>query len=68
MKLIRSTTPSAEVDASGAAVTARHCWKVLVVDDEADIRTLTRLNLKGFVFDQRELRIWSTMRSSTGYQ
>jgi response regulator RpfG family c-di-GMP phosphodiesterase len=56
MKLIRSTTPSAEVDASGAAVTARHCWKVLVVDDEADIRTLTRLNLKGFVFDQRELQ------------
>lgn len=55
MKLIRST-PGAEIPAHGnEPATARHSWKVLVVDDEADIRTLTRLNLKGFTFDGREL-------------
>jgi CheY-like chemotaxis protein len=32
-------------------------WKLLVVDDEPDIRQLTRLNLKGFTFADRELEI-----------
>ena len=55
MKLIRST-PGSEIPAHGGEAAApRHFWKVLVVDDEADIRTLTRLNLKGFTFDGREL-------------
>jgi response regulator RpfG family c-di-GMP phosphodiesterase len=54
MKLIRSKSPAetAPVDEPAAS---RHSWKVLVVDDEKDIRTLTRLNLKGFSFDRREL-------------
>ncbi len=57
MKLIRSGAKSeARAGSTGAEMSGpRHCWKVLVVDDEADIRTLTRLNLKGFTFDQREL-------------
>jgi len=32
-------------------------WKLLVVDDEPDIRQLTRLNLKGFSFADRGLDI-----------
>lgn len=54
MKLIRSKAAESERSVTDV-VGPRHSWKVLVVDDEADIRTLTRLNLKGFVFDDREL-------------
>lgn len=56
MKLIRSK-PTAEGVIPGEIAGPRYSWKVLVVDDEADIRTLTRLNLKGFGFDGRELQI-----------
>lgn len=56
MKLIRSQQANAAPGADAEAVDARHFWKVLVVDDEVDIRTLTRLNLKGFSFDERELQ------------
>ena len=35
----------------------RHTWKLLVVDDEPDVRELTRLNLKGFRFADRDLEI-----------
>ena len=54
MKLIRSKTND-EAPPPREACAARHSWKILVVDDEADIRTLTRLNLKGFSFDGREI-------------
>jgi len=54
MKLIRSGAKN-ETNAGGEATAGRHSWKVLVVDDEVDIRTLTKLSLKGFAFDQREL-------------
>jgi len=33
----------------------RYSWKVLVVDDEEDVRTLTKLNLKDFVFDGKAI-------------
>jgi response regulator RpfG family c-di-GMP phosphodiesterase len=43
----------------GSAVAAqgesRHAWKILVVDDEPDIRALTRLSLSDFKFDGRGL-------------
>lgn len=55
MKLIRSKQTSDSKPGEDAAG-SRHCWKILVVDDEADIRTLTKLSLKGFAFDQRELQ------------
>jgi len=32
-------------------------WKVLVVDDEPDVRRLTALNLRGFEFSGRELEL-----------
>ena len=53
MKLIRSKPQDETLVRDGGS--ARHAWKVLVVDDEADIRALTRLNLKGFSFDGREI-------------
>lgn len=34
---------------------SRYVWKVLIVDDEEDIRTLTKINLKDFEFDGRKL-------------
>jgi response regulator RpfG family c-di-GMP phosphodiesterase len=55
MKLIRTRSeqsPSAE-SLSGP----RHTWKLLVVDDEPDVRELTRFNLKGFRFADRDLEI-----------
>ena len=55
MKLIRTrsdATPAAERPSG-----PRHTWKLLVVDDEPDIRVLTRLNLKGFRFADRDLEI-----------
>lgn len=56
MKLIRSK-PVTDGPITSEIAGPRHAWKVLVVDDEADIRTLTRLNLKGFSFDGRELQL-----------
>lgn len=56
MKLIRSKGVT-DVKSGESPPSARHSWKILVVDDEADIRTLTRLNLKGFNFDGRGLQI-----------
>ena len=56
MKLIRSK-PVADGPITSEIAGPRFSWKILVVDDEADIRTLTRLNLKGFSFDGRELQI-----------
>ena len=61
MKIIRfpgqtvAASPTPDVPAN--PVTPRHTWKMLVVDDEPDMRTLTRLNLKGFGFAERDLEI-----------
>lgn len=54
MKLVRSTgvSPAAKVDSSGHP---GHVWKVLLVDDEPDIRAITRLCLKEFSFASRGL-------------
>ena len=48
MKLIRKS-------AAAAAPETAEPWKILVVDDEADVRQLTALNLKDFRFDGRPL-------------
>jgi response regulator RpfG family c-di-GMP phosphodiesterase len=55
MKLIRNQ-PGSETPTDSEAAVSRHTWKILVVDDEADMRTLTRLNLKGFTFNNQELQ------------
>lgn len=52
MKLIRKhPAPAATADRPISRLT----WKVLVVDDEPDVRQLTELNLRGFTFAGRGL-------------
>ena len=64
MKLIRSGAKN-DKHVDGEAPAPRHSWKLLVVDDEVDIRTLTKLSLKGFNFDQRELQF---LEAGSAYQ
>jgi len=70
MKLIRKTsTQNLEhaVDAS-AGNTRLAAWKILVVDDEPDIHTLTRLNLRDFSFAKRPLVILSASSAAEAKQ
>ena len=55
MKIVRklSETRSAESTAKPRA----KAWKVMVVDDEPDVRRLTALNLRGFEFGGRPLEL-----------
>ena len=55
MKLIR--TRSEQPPSADTVARPRHTWKLLVVDDEPDVRELTRLNLRGFRFADRDLEI-----------
>ncbi|MGI9132681.1 MAG: HD domain-containing phosphohydrolase [Rhodoferax sp.] len=55
MRLIRTRPTAAPLE--GGVSSARHTWKLLVVDDEPDMRELTRMSLKGFCFADRELEI-----------
>ena len=60
MKIIRNADIS-EISDNGhpaqrqADETMRYAWKILVVDDEPDIRTLTRISLRDFTFANRSL-------------
>ena len=59
MKIInRNVKPKDQQGRSNltAPLASRYVWKVLLVDDEQDIRTLTKLNLKGFELDGRQLQ------------
>ncbi len=65
MKIVRTSGSSGDTS-SGAdplsrppanLANPRHTWKLLVVDDEPDMRTITRMNLKGFSFAERDLEI-----------
>lgn len=42
-------------DQRTVAATGRYVWKILIVDDEPDIRTLTRISLRDFEFHGRTL-------------
>jgi response regulator RpfG family c-di-GMP phosphodiesterase len=55
MKLIRTRSDSGT--SAEKKLPARHKWKLLVVDDEPDVRELTKLNLRDFRFAERELEI-----------
>jgi response regulator RpfG family c-di-GMP phosphodiesterase len=56
MKIVRSTAVAPSQD-SPKINEPRHTWKLLVVDDEPDMRALTRISLKGFQFAGRELEV-----------
>jgi response regulator RpfG family c-di-GMP phosphodiesterase len=56
MKFTRSRVEP-PLDSTPQKTGPRHTWKLLVVDDEPDVRAITRLNLKGFRFDERDLEI-----------
>lgn len=55
MKLIRKTAQPAETGTFTTERTRLPPWRVLVVDDDADVRAVTRLNLRDFSFCQRQL-------------
>lgn len=62
MKIIRKkndkdATQSSNQLSSSYSKTA-HVWKVLIVDDEPDIHEITKLNLKGFNFENRVLEFY----------
>lgn len=70
MKLIRTRTEPESAtgtdDSSGTVPhRPRHTWKLLVVDDEPDVRALTKLNLRGFRFADRDLEI---LDASSAYE
>jgi response regulator RpfG family c-di-GMP phosphodiesterase len=52
MKIIRTVGNSAP----GSPVQRLTPWKLLVVDDEPDVRKLTSMNLRGFEFQGRQLQ------------
>ncbi|MEI7455379.1 MAG: HD domain-containing phosphohydrolase [Nitrosomonadales bacterium] len=55
MKLIRTRNEPHKLDNANEG--PRHTWKLLVVDDEPDVLEVTRLNLRSFRFDERDLEI-----------
>lgn len=59
MKLIRNPGAAPAPAASPQLSNRLPPWKVLIVDDEPDIHTLTRLNLRDFSFAQRPLELLS---------
>jgi len=70
MKLIRKSAAQSEsTDVATLAQASRQsAWKILVVDDEPDIHTLTRLNLREFTFAQRPLEILSAYSAAEAKQ
>ncbi len=60
MKILRETATITKESTAPRAVP----WKVLVVDDEPDIRRLTSLNLRGFEFGGRPLTLLEAASAS----
>ncbi len=64
MKLVRKTTDGSVTKLKTAEKTTKltfASWKVLIVDDETDIHTITRLALQGFQYLNRPLHILQAM-------
>ena len=53
---------------AGAQDAARTPWKVLIVDDEPDVHSVTKLALKGFSFQGREITYLSAHSAEEGKQ
>jgi response regulator RpfG family c-di-GMP phosphodiesterase len=56
MKIINRKAKQNDFAVPDKAFSSRYVWKVLIVDDEEDVRTLTKINLKDFEFDGRKLQ------------
>ena len=56
MKIVNRKAKQNNITVPPKAFSSRYVWKVLIVDDEKDIRTLTKINLKNFEFDGRQLQ------------
>ena len=63
MKFTRSKRPEVQIIQAGTGGTKVKLppWKVLIVDDEPDIHTLARLNLKNFEFSGRSLQFFESL-------
>jgi response regulator RpfG family c-di-GMP phosphodiesterase len=62
MKIIRNTATGHIPDASSPDSRSdienkRYAWKILVIDDEPDVRALTRISLRDFTFANRSLEL-----------
>ncbi len=66
MKIVRY--PRNQHDAANTNGIQPPPWKVLVVDDEADIRALTTLNLRGFEFSGRPLQLLEADSAKTALE
>jgi len=55
MKIVNRKAKQNDIAVPAKVFPSRYVWKVLIVDDEEDIRTLTKINLKDFEFDGRKL-------------
>lgn len=56
MKIVNRNKKANDIAVPAKVFANRYVWKVLIVDDEEDIRTLTKINLKSFEFDGRKLQ------------
>jgi response regulator RpfG family c-di-GMP phosphodiesterase len=56
MKIVNRNKKQNDITVPDKVFFSRYVWKILIVDDEEDIRTLTKINLKDFEFDGRKLQ------------
>jgi len=61
MKIIRKKKEDGENPNRSKPKVKLPAWKVLIVDDEPDIHTITRLNLKNFEFSDKGLQFLQAM-------
>src|SRR4030042_2019200 len=53
-------TGSVKPSAKALSHETKDCWKVLVVDDEEDVHSVTRMALKGFSYKDKDLHFLHT--------
>jgi signal transduction histidine kinase/CheY-like chemotaxis protein len=61
MKLIRKKKNKSKTDRCTKQKTKLPAWKILIVDDDADIHAMTRLALDDFEFAGRKLQLFKAM-------
>lgn len=68
MKLVRKQTDGSQIEIKTVDPLAPKqelpCWKILIVDDEPDVHSMTRLALKDFEFHGRHLQLLQAMSNA----